>query len=101
MESKAAANSSEQFDLNTKIEPPGANASEAELQRWTAFKEWLAGQDITLEEFAMRYRGMSREDAARLASETTLRAVAESGTDEAAEEEIAERGDVRAEHEDG
>jgi growth factor receptor-binding protein 2 len=91
----------EKFSLETPLAAPGADATPKEQQRWALYCDWLAAQNITLEEYAMRVRGASRDTAARLASEVTLRTVAAKGTDEAAEEAIAEKGQVRAELDGG
>jgi hypothetical protein len=97
----AAATLGMKFSLDAPLAAPGAGATPQEKERWTVYCDWLAAQNITLEEYAMRVHHTTRDEAARLASEVTLRTVATAGTDEAAEEGLAEKGEVRAELGDG
>jgi hypothetical protein len=76
---QAAAAQGEKFSLETPLAAPGPDATPKEQQRWALYCDWLAAQNITLEEYAMRVRGASRDTAARLASEVTLRTVGDQG----------------------
>jgi len=78
------ADLSRRFAHDEPPQAPGPDADDATRRTWKTYQRFLGAQELSLEDYAARYRGLDRDSAAKVAKESEMRVYASIGSEDAA-----------------